>query len=143
MTILCVARAVEKKGLDVLLEALALLPDGLHWRFVHVGGGALVPALQPGRAPGHRRPRRLARCRHAGGRAGGLARAPICSAWRPASPRDGDRDGVPNVLMEAMSQELPWWRATSAAIPELVVPGVTGRLVPPEDPDALAARWSS
>ena len=40
--ILCVARAVEKKGLDVLLAALARLPRDLHWRFEHVGGGPLA-----------------------------------------------------------------------------------------------------
>ncbi|HSU78111.1 MAG TPA: hypothetical protein VLI89_13615, partial [Burkholderiales bacterium] len=36
--ILTVARLVEKKGTDVLLEALARLPAGLHWRLRHVGG---------------------------------------------------------------------------------------------------------
>ncbi len=41
--------------------------------------------------------------------------------------------------MEAMSQELPVVASEVAAIPELVVAGVTGRLVPPEAPAALAA----
>ena len=44
--IVCVARAVEKKGLDVLLEALARLPPDLHWRFEHVGGGPLADELK-------------------------------------------------------------------------------------------------
>src|SRR6202008_3458544 len=41
IVILSVGRLVEKKGTDVLLDALAQLPAGLHWRLVHVGGGAL------------------------------------------------------------------------------------------------------
>ena len=51
---------------------------------------------------------------------------------------DGDRDGLPNVIMEAMSQELPVVATEAGAIGEVVVDGVTGRLVPPEDPAALA-----
>ena len=44
--ILSVGRLVEKKGMDVLLEALARLPLALHWRFVHVGGGPLLGELE-------------------------------------------------------------------------------------------------
>ena len=40
-----VGRAVEKKGYDDVLEALARLPATLNWRFVHIGGGALRDAL--------------------------------------------------------------------------------------------------
>src|SRR6516164_5088631 len=43
--IFSVGRLVVKKGYDDLLEALALLPSRLEWRFVHVGGGALSTAL--------------------------------------------------------------------------------------------------
>ena len=39
--ILSVCRLVEKKGVEVLLEALALLPAGLRWNLVHAGGGPL------------------------------------------------------------------------------------------------------
>ena len=52
MVVLSVARLVEKKGTDVLLDALARLPAGLHWRLVHVGGGPLKQPMQ-------RRARRL------------------------------------------------------------------------------------
>ena len=41
-----VGRAVEKKGLDTLLDAFALLPDGLNWKWTHVGGGALLKQLK-------------------------------------------------------------------------------------------------
>ncbi len=43
--ILSVGRLVEKKGTDVLLDALALLPSHLHWRLTHVGGGPLRDEL--------------------------------------------------------------------------------------------------
>ncbi len=52
---------------------------------------------------------------------------------------DGDRDGLPNVLMEAQSQGLACLATAVAAIPELIRPNETGVLVPPQDPPALAA----
>jgi glycosyltransferase involved in cell wall biosynthesis len=52
---------------------------------------------------------------------------------------DGDRDGLPNVVVEALSQGLPVVATRAAAIPELVNDGVHGRLVPPADVGALAA----
>ena len=45
-TILSVGRAVPKKGYGDLLAALAALPPGLAWRFVHIGGGPLLPDLK-------------------------------------------------------------------------------------------------
>src|SRR5207237_8458218 len=36
--VLSIGRAVEKKGYDVLLRALALLPSSINWRFIHIGG---------------------------------------------------------------------------------------------------------
>jgi len=44
-TLLSVGRLVEKKGYDVLLDALSRLPEGLDWRFVHIGGGKLARPL--------------------------------------------------------------------------------------------------
>ena len=57
---------------------------------------------------------------------------------------NGDRDGIPNVLVEAMAVGLPVVSTRVSAIPELVEDGVTGRLVEPERPDVLAAaiRWT-
>ena len=52
---------------------------------------------------------------------------------------DGDRDGLPNVLMEAQSQKLPCVATTVAGITELIEHGVTGLLVPERDPPALSA----
>ena len=137
--ILAVSRAVEKKGLDLLLDALAALPAQTSWRFTHVGGGSELPALQR--------------------RAEGLGIAEQI-VWLGAQPQDavlaelrkadlfaaasriagdGDRDGLPNVLMEAQSQALPVVASGVAAIPELIDDEKTGLLVPPDDRDALAS----
>jgi glycosyltransferase involved in cell wall biosynthesis len=51
---------------------------------------------------------------------------------------DGDIDGIPNVLAEAMAMELPVVSTHLSAIPELVQDGVSGLLVPPGDTAALA-----
>jgi glycosyltransferase involved in cell wall biosynthesis len=51
---------------------------------------------------------------------------------------DGDRDGIPNVLVEAMAMRLPVVATNISAIPELVQDGVNGLLVPEKDVAALA-----
>ena len=137
VTILSVARAVEKKGLDVLLEALARLPTELHWRFEHIGGGPLARTLAGrGRAPGHRRPRHLARPGHAGRGRGSIAsRRPVlpgCPHRRRRRPgRPAQRDHGGDVAGIARGRDRgrchPGGRGARG----------TGRLVPPDDPMAL------
>mgnify|MGYP000038298877 CR=1 FL=1 len=135
--LLSVGRAVEKKGYDLLLRALAALPRELHWHLTHIGGGPLREALQK-------------QARELGLEAridwqGAQAQAEILRHYRGADlfvlasriARDGDRDGLPNVLMEAQSQGLACLATEVAAIPELIDDGVSGVLVPPEDPQAL------
>lgn len=137
VVILSVGRKVEKKGYDDLLNALASLPAGLHWRFEHVGAGDLSDALKA--------------------RAAALGLAGRC-LWRGAQPQkavfealaradvfvlaskraaDGDQDGLPNVLMEAAHQGLPLVSTQAAAIGEFVEDGETGLLVPPAAPREL------
>lgn len=137
--LLSVGRAVEKKGYDLLLTALAKLPPALHWRLTHVGGGPLRPALE-------RQAAALGLADRIDWR-GAAAQAEVLDCYRAADlfvlasriARDGDRDGLPNVLMEAQSQGLACVATRVAAIPELIEDGQTGALVPPEDADALAA----
>jgi glycosyltransferase involved in cell wall biosynthesis len=50
----------------------------------------------------------------------------------------GDRDGIPNVLVEAMAMGVPVVSTPVSSIPELIAPEVNGLLVPPQDAGALA-----
>jgi glycosyltransferase involved in cell wall biosynthesis len=51
---------------------------------------------------------------------------------------NGDRDGIPNVLIESMAMGVPVAATQVSAIPELIQDGRTGLLVPPGDPVKLA-----
>jgi len=51
---------------------------------------------------------------------------------------DGDRDGIPNVLIEAMAMELPVVSTFVSGIPELITPDREGMLVPPDSVEELA-----
>jgi glycosyltransferase involved in cell wall biosynthesis len=136
--LLSVGRAVAKKGYGVLLDALARLPDGLHWRLVHVGAGEEIKALKS-------RAEALGLAGKIEWR-GALAQEAVLDLYRSADlftlacriAGDGDRDGLPNVLVEAASQGLPAVTTTVAGIPELLTDGVDGLLVPPDDAAALA-----
>ena len=136
--ILTVGRLVEKKGTDVLLEALARLPKNLHWRLVHVGGGPLKGRLE-------RRACALGISERVQWR-GARTQVELLADYRAADlfalasrvARDGDRDGLPNVLAEAQSQGLPCVATKVSGIPELVENGSTGLLVAPESPEEFA-----
>lgn len=136
--VLSVGRLVEKKGTDVLLDALARLPRDLHWRLVHVGGGPLRKALGRRAAALGIGDRIEWRGAIAQGELLGLYQRADLFALASRIAQDGDRDGLPNVLMEAQSQLLPVVATDVSAIHELVIDGQTGVLVPPQDPQALA-----
>ena len=134
-----VARAVEKKGLDTLLEALARLPPQLHWRWRHIGAGPLLPRLrqQAVELGLGDRIEWLGAMPH-DAVVSALARADVfCLAPRTAA--DGDRDGIPNVVAEAMAQALPVVSTEGGAVAELVEDGRTGILISDGNPAALAA----
>lgn len=138
VVILSVGRAVPKKGYDVLLEALALMPKELHWRFVHIGGGDELVRLRP-----------QAKALGLADRIewkGALAQEDVLAHYRQADifalacriAADGDRDGLPNVLVEAASQRLVCVSTAVSGVPELLTDGENGCVVAPEDPQALA-----
>ncbi|WP_119943594.1 glycosyltransferase family 4 protein [Neorhizobium sp. NCHU2750] len=139
VSILAVGRAVPKKGFDILLRALALLPADLHWRLDHVGGGDELKMLKP-----------LAEELGLGARVrwhGAMSQKEVLQRYGEADifalpcriGKDGDRDGLPNVLVEAASQRVLCISTTISGIPELFVNDENGLLVEPEDPQALAA----
>jgi glycosyltransferase involved in cell wall biosynthesis len=142
VTLLAVGRAVDKKGFDDLLCALARIPRTQHWQLLHVGEGPRLPMLE-----------QLASELHIDDRVrwlGAQAHAVVLGAYRAADifvlpsriASDGDRDGLPNVLLEAQSQRLACVSTRVSGIPELIVDGVTGLLVAPRAPDELAAALS-
>lgn len=136
--LLTVGRAVEKKGLDTLVAALALLPKTLHWRWTHVGGGDLAASLKAQATAAGLADRIVWR--------GGLAQQDVLALYRASDvfvlpcriAGDGDRDGLPNVLVEAQSQGLACISTPVSAIPELIDEGVNGLLAPPDAPQPLA-----
>jgi glycosyltransferase involved in cell wall biosynthesis len=138
VVLLSVGRAVAKKGLGCLLSALALLPADLAWSFVHIGGGPLLADLK-------RQATRLGIAGRIEWR-GALPQQEVRRAYRAADlfvlpcriAEDGDRDGLPNVLMEAQSQGLVCVSTEVSAIPELIINGETGILVPADDTKALS-----
>ncbi len=139
VVILSVGRAVAKKGYDDLLAALALLPRNLYWRFVHIGGGPLAGELKA-------RAARLGLAERIEWH-GARSQPEVLAAYRDADifvlaakvAPDGDRDGLPNVLIEAQSQGLACVATRLSGIPELIEHAKTGLLAPPGDPPALAA----
>lgn len=137
--LLSVGRAVEKKGYDILLAALALLPKTLSWRFVHIGGGEVLSKLKA-QAETLGLTSRITWL-------GSRAQEEVLAKYRESDlfvlpcriASDGDRDGLPNVLVEASSQGLACISTTVSGVPELLSDGVNGLLVPPEDAQALSA----
>jgi glycosyltransferase involved in cell wall biosynthesis len=136
--IVSVGRAVPKKGYDVLLKALSSLSADLNWRFEHIGAGELTAELQAlagelGLAD---------RIRWQGA----LDQKDVLAHYREADifalacrvAANGDRDGLPNVLVEASSQRLVCVSTAVAGVPELLDDDQNGLVVPPEDPRTLA-----
>jgi colanic acid/amylovoran biosynthesis glycosyltransferase len=138
--ILAVGRLVEKKGFDVLIDACAILRDrGVAFQCRLVGEGTERANLRARIA--HLNLGAMVRL------AGPQPHAELIGTFREAAVvaapcvigTDGDRDGLPTVLLEAMALGVPCVSTTVTGIPELVRDGVTGLCVPPRDPQALAA----
>ncbi len=132
-----VGRLVEKKGFDRLIAALALLPADLDWHWTHIGGGGLGDLLQDMAEDAGIAARITWR--------GACDQPEVIAAMRAADlfvlpsrvAEDGDRDGLPNVLMEAASQGLPILSTPVSAIPEFIESGTHG-LLSDDAPAALA-----
>jgi len=137
--LLSVGRAVSKKGYFELMEALAALPDELHWAFTHIGGGELLDKLK-------QQTRELKieqRCHWLGA----LPQQRVLEHYASADlfvlnskiDDNGDRDGLPNVIVEAQSQALAVLSTNISGIPELIKSGENGILVEQRDTPALTS----
>jgi len=137
--ILSIGRLVEKKGFPDLIAACAQLKQsGRQFRCAIYGEGPLHGELS---ALIERR--ELLDCVTLAGERAQEQLIPILQsadifALAPFVTEDGDRDGIPNVLVEAMACGLAVVSTAVAGIPELVRPGENGLLVAPRDTDALA-----
>lgn len=139
--LLAVGRLVPKKGFDVLIDACAQLEErGTRFRCLIAGEG-------PERA----------RLEHTIARRGLAARVSLPGSipqdqlvggyYREASvliqpsvvDADGDQDGIPTVILEALAVGLPVVATDVSGIREAVLPEQTGLLIPPGDAGALAA----
>lgn len=136
--IVSVGRLVPKKGFDVLIRACGLLSQrGVRFELRIVGGGELRGELQALAAE-----EGIAELVHFTGSVSSarvaeeLAAAEVF-ALSPAVMADGDRDGIPNVLLEAMAAALPVVATRVSGIPEVLTDGVNGRLVAPDRPEQL------
>jgi len=137
--ILSVGRFVPKKGFPVLLRALHQVQQkGLRFRCYIIGGGPMQGELEKLSAE-----LGLRECVEFRGQ---MSQTELLAYYRQAGlftlacevQNDGDRDGIPNVLVEAMAMGLPVVSTSISGIPELIESGVNGLLVPEKDPEALA-----
>jgi colanic acid/amylovoran biosynthesis glycosyltransferase len=137
--LLTVARLVEKKGVAYALQAVTrVIAAGRKLSYVIVGGGPLYAELRAlvrnlnieahvrlvGAQP-HDEVRRLLDASH-------VLIAPSITA------ANGDVEGIPNAVKEAMAAGLPVIGTVHGGIPELIEDGVSGLLVPERDAEALA-----
>jgi len=138
--VLGVGRLIPKKGFDVLVQACAILrQNSVPFEAIIVAeGGEHEEEI-----------RRLITTNGLENNVllpGPMSQSQLFDEYRKASAfclpcrvlENGDRDGIPNVLMEAMAVGVPVVSTPISGIPELIHDGVNGLLVPSEDPGALA-----
>ena len=137
--LLTVARLTAKKGLPTVLAALEELQKAqIPFRHTLIGDGdqrAEILAEIDQRGLG-------SHCRYLGTQPHEVVRKAYARAHlfvigcRVAA--NGDRDGIPNVIAESMAMGVPVVATQVSAIPEIIVQGKTGLLIPPDDPAAMA-----
>jgi glycosyltransferase involved in cell wall biosynthesis len=138
-TLLGVGRLADAKGFDDAIAALGVLARrGLRPRLVLVGDG-----------PERARLEQLARAHDVHAQVdfrGPLTHGDLVKlyrrAWLLVAPckvmPNGRRDGIPNVVIEALAMGVPCVGTRAAGLEEAIVPGETGALCAPGDPESLA-----
>lgn len=143
MKLLTVSRLVEKKGVEYGIRALAIVlqthPEwSIHYDIVGEGPlrsqlEAVVGGLGLRRQVSFLGPRSHEEVQE-------LMMQDHMFLLPSVTSEDGDQDGIPVVLMEAMATGLPVLSSLHSGIPELVIDGQSGFLVPERDVNALAER---
>jgi colanic acid/amylovoran biosynthesis glycosyltransferase len=137
--VVSVGRLVQKKGFEYLVEACKILKEqGRRFRCVIIGEGEERIALE----------KRLAQysLEHEVALLGPRTQAEVMQIVQAATAfvlpcvigDDGNRDGLPTVLLEAMALGVPVISTTVTGIPEIIETGCTGLLVEERNPHALA-----
>ncbi len=137
--LLSVGRLCEKKGFPYLLQACQILKQkGYQFRCKIVGYGPMKEELE-----------QVIETLEIGdivSLVGQLAQDKVIKLYAEADifalpcqiTEDGDRDGIPNVLIEAMAMGVPVVSTDISGISELIEPKINGILIPEKDPEALA-----
>lgn len=133
-------RLEPKKGLDVLLKACALIKEeGLTFSCIIAGSGPMSESLKKTRI----RLGLMDTVDLIGWQSQEETRSLLMDSTVLALPSrvmpNGDRDGIANILLEAMAIGTPVVTTTAGAATEVIENGVNGWIVPPDDPVALAA----
>ena len=139
LRVLTVARFVEKKGIEYALRALARLKEStsISFRYTLVGEGPLLGPLK-------NLTQELGLCEQVTF-TGPLNHEQVYARYAShdifllpsVTASDGDQEGIPTVLMEAMAQGLVAVATDHSGIPELIDRGVSGVLVPERDEQAI------
>ncbi len=142
--IVCVGALEEKKGQTYLIEACRLLARrGFPLECLLIGDGELRPALQAQiRAAGLEEKVKLLGTQPRE-RVSALLKEAQVVVMPSIRLKNGKMEGIPVALMEALAVEAPVVASAISGIPELVVDGETGLLVPERDPSALAQAIAS
>ena len=138
-SIVCVGRLVPIKGFETLIDACRILIEQkVELSCEIVGDGPLLQPLQQQISQSG-----IGHAVHLRGfMSQEQVRAKLSDSELFVLPsrqtQDGDQDGIPVALMEAMAMGVPVISTSVSGIPELVQHGVNGILVPPDDPQRLA-----
>ena len=139
--LLAVGRFCRTKGFDVLIDACSILARrGFPFQLTLVGAGLPWPtAVIRRRIRIHGlRARVFLPGFVSHDRMGELYAASDIFVMPSVVHPSGDRDGIPNVIMEALAHRIPVVATDVCGIPEVIEDGVTGRLIRQRDPEALA-----
>ncbi|MEW6129109.1 MAG: glycosyltransferase family 4 protein [Acidobacteriota bacterium] len=138
--LLSVGRLVRKKGFDTLIDACNILNQrGVDFETLIIGQPDEQESELKNRIANYSLSHRIRLVE-------AMTQKQLFDEYRKATTfclpcrvlENGDRDGIPNVLVEAMACGLPIITTGISGIPEIVHHGVNGWLIPPDNPEALA-----